>query len=401
VNESIQRVMSYYGKVQGYLESDPETSVSIARKTAEAVCCEVFLSSKKKMGKKMMLNDLIQNLSRDNLLPPHVAVSLGTIQAFGNFGTHYQHEAGKHITKDYVMPCIHALTTVVNWYVEDFCKESLVNVKKPKSLPIQEVSTKALAVERSNKEPRKNNSNSDKKEVDLVGGAKLRFLKIRVGSYNMGSSEKEAGRKGDEILHEVNLNPFCITETVITQSQYKAVMGSNPSSHQLGDSFPVENVTWFEALKFCEKVSILLQVDCDLPTEAEWEFCCKSGKPSLYSFEGEFDDNMINCDGRSQGLKYIGKTTPVHNFPMNDYGLYDMCGNVFEWCKDCYSRKFYQSSPKDNPLCQEGRKKVVRGGSYESESKDCRCAARRSFDSSYKSPDLGFRVVIRGDINVG
>ncbi len=214
----------------------------------------------------------------------------------------------------------------------------------------------------------------------------------------MGSPDSEVGRKSDEPVHSVEVDNFFISETTITEKQYLSVVGKNPGNF-LGDNYPVSNVTWEDAIRFCEKLSLISGKIIDLPSEAEWEYSCRAKKLNAYSFGDTFDSNKVNCDSRSAGGCFAGKPMPVKSYASNGFGLFEMHGNIFEWCKDNYSRRFYKIESKGNPVCLDGSKKVVRGGSFECEPKDCRSASRSSFAKTYKASNVGFRVVIRDGQN--
>jgi formylglycine-generating enzyme required for sulfatase activity len=225
-------------------------------------------------------------------------------------------------------------------------------------------------------------------------GRLVTMVKINGGTFMMGSAEPENGRRKDEAAHFVTVAAFWMSPYEVTQREYQAVMGLNPS-HFKGENLPVERVSWFDAVDFCNTLSILeglapvYVVDKQrvtvsagangyrLPTEAEWEYACRAGHSGAYSTGAIITTDQANYYGR--------KTTAAATFPPNDFGLYDMHGNVWEWCWDGYG--VYGSA-----VAGQGSTCVVRGGSYRSIALDVRSAARGSSNAAYRSWDTGFRV---------
>jgi formylglycine-generating enzyme required for sulfatase activity len=220
-------------------------------------------------------------------------------------------------------------------------------------------------------------------------GMKLKMLPH--GTYVMGSSAV----KFKATLHIVNLSQaFYLSVTEVTQEQYERVMGTNPSQFQ-GNSNPVESVSWDDAVEFCLKLSQLPEEQARgrvyrLPTEAEWEYACRAGTTTEYSFGndesklGEHDWHQANSDKRTGP---VGKKTP------NYWGIYDLHGNVREWCQDGY-RDFSKESvtdPMGEPV-ESGR--IVRGGDWDSEATFCRSAVRQGRAPSIRFSTIGFRVAM-------
>ena len=161
------------------------------------------------------------------------------------------------------------------------------------------------------------------KAITLSGGAAMELVWCPPGTFEMGSPAGEAGRRDDEKQHRVTVtNGFWMARTEVTQAQWKSVMGKNPSEHTGDDNLPVENVSWKAARKFCSRTGL------QLPTEAEWEYACRSGSTGPYAGSGRLDE-MGWFEGNSGG-----QTHPVGQKSANAWGLQDMHGNVSEWCED-------------------------------------------------------------------
>ena len=186
--------------------------------------------------------------------------------------------------------------------------------------------------------------------VTLPDGVRLEMAKIPAGSFMMGSPEGEDGHEGDEKQHQVTITQtFWLGKYEVTQAQWEAVMGNNPSHFKNGNDYPVEMVSWEDAEEFCEKLNKTPSIHrpagyrFDLPTEAQWEYACRAGTTTAFHFGASLNGKEANCDGRNQygtDVKegpYVQSTTTVghYNRP-NAWGLHDMHGNVWEWCRDRY-----------------------------------------------------------------
>jgi len=241
------------------------------------------------------------------------------------------------------------------------------------------------------------------------------FALIKGGTFTMGSPDTEQGHfYEEEPQHTVTVSSFYIGKYEVTQQEWAAVMGNNPSNFK-GDNFPVEEVSWFDAIEYCNKRSqkegltpayringanITWIKNTDgyrLPTEAEWEFACRSGTITPF-FTGEnITTNQANYDGNNpyynnpQGV-LRQTTTVVGSFPPNHWGLYDMHGNVWEWCWDWFGS--YSSNMQNDPIGPfSGEGRVIRGGAWNYESKYLRSASRLNFSSSARTNFVGFRLV--------
>ncbi len=224
------------------------------------------------------------------------------------------------------------------------------------------------------------------------------FVYIAPGTFQMGSPEYETGRSGDEIMHEVTLaKGFYMLKTAVTQRQWEAVMGNNPSSFADGcDNCPVENVSWNECQEFIRRLNAGKDSIYRLPTEAEWEYACRAGTTTPLC-NGEISelycahDPILGEVGWSCGNS-SRKSRPVAQKSPNAWGLYDMHGNVSEWCQDWYGE--YGSDSRTDPCGPESASgKVVRGGSWLSNAKNCRSASRFNWLPDAGIEFIGFRLV--------
>jgi formylglycine-generating enzyme required for sulfatase activity len=225
------------------------------------------------------------------------------------------------------------------------------------------------------------------------------FVYIAPGSFLMGSPEHEPGRGSDETQHEVTLTRgYSIQMTPVTQGQWKALMGSNPSNFpQGGENCPVEGVNWNDCQEFIKRINKMGEFAYRLPTEAEWEYACRAGASTSF-FNGEISSKLFSR--RDPCLDEIGwysgnsgkKTHPVAEKKPNAWGLFDMNGNVCEWCQDWYGK--YVAKPQIDPRgVLLGIGCVVRGGSWSSNSQNCRSASRFYCPPNSRRNFVGFRLV--------
>lgn len=228
----------------------------------------------------------------------------------------------------------------------------------------------------------------------------MEFVWVPEGCFNMGSPASEPKRDQDEgPVQEVCVSGFWMGKFEVTQGQWQKLMGSNPSLFKNGDNYPVENVSWQDAKAFVAKLaSLKKEYVVDLPTEAEWEYACRAGTTTAFSFGQSIASSQANIrKSGSRGLE--GSTLPVGSFPANQFGIYDMHGNVWEWCADSYDPEFYKKlTPKStNPIVTDDKsgKKVLRGGSWLSDVSQARCANRHKAAMDERSDQIGFRVVMR------
>ena len=219
----------------------------------------------------------------------------------------------------------------------------------------------------------------------------MSFVLIPAGSFTMGSPAGEPGRDPDERLHPVTIsNPFYLQTTEVTQKQWTQLMGNNPSSFKdRGDDCPVENISWNGAQEFILKLNQKESgAKYRLPTEAEWEYACRAGNKGRFCF-GDEEARLGEYAWYSGNSG--GKTHPVGQKKPNTWGLYDMHGNVWEWCQDWYGDySTSQVTDPTGPKAGEGR--VFRGGSWGIYAKHVRSASRNGRRPGYRHYYLGFRV---------
>ena len=268
-------------------------------------------------------------------------------------------------------------------------------------------------------------------ELPKPGG----FVSIKGGTFLMGSPETEAGRRDNETQHQVKVNVFYLAKYPVTVSQFETFI--NETNYQTdadkdGGSYiwndkawdkklgvnwrcdpkgnlqndkqhPVIHVSWHDASAYCQWFSKKQSRNFRLPTEAEWEYACRAGTTTPFNTGANLTTAQANYDGNypyqnyPKG-KYLGTTTPVGSYPPNGWGLYDMHGNVWEWCLDWYGGKYYNECKRqgivDNPQGPEtGSDRVLRGGSWGSCAGFCRSAYRRYGDPGNRNYDVGFRLV--------
>ncbi len=228
-------------------------------------------------------------------------------------------------------------------------------------------------------------------DAPLKNSVGMTMVLIPAGTFTMGSPPGEGMRQPEERMHQVRITrPFRIDATEVTQKQWLALMNFNRSDN-LGDSLPVENISWKDAVEFCRRLSEREGKTYRLPTEAEWEYACRAGSEDAFS--GSDDPTRIAWyDANSSG-----KTHPVGSLLPNSWGLFDMHGNVAEWCADYYAPYPDQEKFDDPAGPSKGRARVIRGGSWKHFLPALRSAARSSAPASYQLGYVGFRVVMEAD----
>ncbi|GGA50272.1 hypothetical protein CYANOKiyG1_69690 [Okeania sp. KiyG1] len=245
---------------------------------------------------------------------------------------------------------------------------------------------------------------------NLDNGVTLEMVKIPGARFLMGSPETEAGRRDSEgPQHYVDVPEFFMGKYPVTQAQWKAVMGkknfwqvitgNNPSRFK-GANRPVENVSWYDATKFCQKLSEITGKKYSLPSESQWEYACRAGTTTPFYFGETITSELVNYNGNfpyadAPKGEYRQETTDVGIFPPNAFGLYDMHGNVWEWCQDVWHEN-YNGAPTDGSAWETGgdsHRRVLRGGCWYFISRDCRCAWRYYNFADFHYYVVGFRVV--------
>jgi formylglycine-generating enzyme required for sulfatase activity len=251
------------------------------------------------------------------------------------------------------------------------------------------------------------------------------FVLIRGGTFTMGSPTTEAWREKDEVQHRVTLRNFYMGKYEVTQASYREVMGNNPSESQ-GATLPVENISWLEAVQYCNARSVkegltpAYTINAEnvrwnqnangyrLPTEAEWEYACRAGTTTPFNTENSISPEQSNYFGHypytiednyfaqnkleTRPGEYRQRPVPVGSFAANKWGLFDMHGNAGEWCWDWYGG--YGSGAQTNPTGPEaGTMHVSRGGGWNDFAKHIRSAYRCANPPSHKMFNLGFRLV--------
>ncbi|NEO52928.1 MAG: SUMF1/EgtB/PvdO family nonheme iron enzyme [Okeania sp. SIO3B5] len=235
---------------------------------------------------------------------------------------------------------------------------------------------------------------------NLGNGVTLKMVKIPAGRFLMGSPETEAERDNSESpQHYVEVPEFFMGKYPVTQAQWQAVMGNNPSYFK-GANRPVENVSWNDATKYCQKLSQKTGKKYSLPSESQWEYACRAGTTTPFYFGETITSELASYDGTSTYAdepkgKYRKETTNVGKFPPNAFGLYDMHGNVWECCQDVWHSN-YNGAPTDGSAWETGgdsNYRILRGGSWINNSFNCRSARRNDNDADYRDNYRGFRVV--------
>ena len=254
--------------------------------------------------------------------------------------------------------------------------------------------------------------------LDLGNNVKMRLVLIPAGKFLMGSPATEAGRSSDEgPQHEVTISrPFYMGAFEVTQEQYEQVMGKNPSTVK-GAKNPVEQVSWDEAVEFCRKLSAGTGKKVMLPTEAQWEYACRACTTTAFHTGDALKPGQANAVIPSNPgvldriMAWVGKffpqkakviqTTPAGSFPPNGFGLYDMHGNVWEWCGDWYNDSYANlpagqagAKNQDPQGPDSGADRVLRGGGWFGDPRDCRSANRTGGPPGYRTTFIGFRVAM-------
>ncbi len=230
---------------------------------------------------------------------------------------------------------------------------------------------------------------------------KQTFRWIEPGTFLMGSPKNELERLDDEIQHPVTLTQgYWLAETACTQALWQAVMGNNPAAFQESPNNPVEMVSWDDVQRFIAQLNGLVPgLNACLPTEAQWEYACRAGTTTPFSFGENITPEQVNYAGDypyadgEKGL-YRETTVPVGSLPPNPWGLFEMHGNVWEWCSDWYDGGYPYEAVIDPGGPTEGAYRVLRGGSWFFNGGYARSAFRLRFSPDFRYQDIGFRLAL-------
>ncbi|MFB2970978.1 SUMF1/EgtB/PvdO family nonheme iron enzyme [Aerosakkonema sp. BLCC-F183] len=276
--------------------------------------------------------------------------------------------------------------------------------KIPVSQPPQPIPLPKISVP----QPPQPQSQSQSFSEDLGNGVKLDMVYIPGGKFTMGAPSSEyRSRDCERPQHEVTIKPFLMGKYPVTQAQWKAVanlakvnrdLQPDPSRFK-GANRPVECVSWYDAVEFCDRLSRHTGRYYRLPSETEWEYACRAGTITPFYFGQTITPELANYDGNyTYGLgrkgNYRRETTPVGSFPPNAFGLYDLHGNIWEWCADHWHDN-YQGAPNDGTIwltSDERALRLLRGGSWDENPAFCRSAFRYNFDAGDSNYYNGFRV---------
>ncbi|KWT76812.1 formylglycine-generating enzyme family protein [Candidatus Magnetominusculus xianensis] len=215
---------------------------------------------------------------------------------------------------------------------------------------------------------------------------------VKGGCFQMGDTFGD-GQQNERPLHRVCVSDFYMGKYQVTQGLWKEVMGDNPSKLQIGDSFPVESVSWNDIQRFISRLNHMTGKNYNLPTEAQWEYSCREGGKEVKYVKNITDKELTDYAwyrGNSDGTTHtVGQKHP------NELGLYDMVGNVWVWIRDVYAKDAYAESGTDNPVNMSGDgRRVIRGGNFSSDSNNLRCSRRGSYHPNIQEQDIGFRLVL-------
>ncbi len=217
------------------------------------------------------------------------------------------------------------------------------------------------------------------------------------GRFDMGTPESEPERDGDEAQHPVAIDsPFYLAETEVTVGLWSQIMGEPPGENEDNAELPKSGVSWHRAREFVHRMNARGERGWRLPTEAEWEYACRAGTSSAFSFGDNITTDQANYHGRypyagaERGLSRKGPL-PVRSFPPNPWGLYDMHGNVWEWCKDLYDFD-HGSNPGGPRTSDPGAPRTIRGGSWTSHGHKLRSGHRDGYSPNSSGEKYGFRI---------
>ena len=285
---------------------------------------------------------------------------------------------------------------------------------KPNKVPVNKTMEKPVYEDKSNnnqlvkKTQTQTQTKTSRSSMEKAGESTdpitdMEFVYVNGGCYQMGDTFGD-GSEDEKPVHEACVDDFYIGKYEVTQGPWEDVMGSNPSVFKKGRSYPVENVSWNDVQEFIERLNQKSSKKYRLLTEAEWEYAARSeGKKEkyagfsnendLYRYANFCDTNCLYDWKTGQQDDGYENTSPVGNYRPNSLGIYDMSGNVWEWCQDIYDKEAYRKHQRNNPIYMEsGSGRVIRGGSWIFDSGDLRASDRYGSTSGYRNGDLGFRL---------
>jgi sulfatase modifying factor 1 len=245
--------------------------------------------------------------------------------------------------------------------------------------------------------PDRNDPSKKEQPKTFTNSIGMKFVWISPGTFMMGSPKEEKERFGHETQHKVTLTKgFYMGVYTVTQEEWRAVTGKNPGHFKGEKNLPVEQVSWDDCQEFIKKLREKDKKLYRLPTEAEWEYSCRAGTKTPFHFgetistdHANYNGTFANGDGK-KGV-YREKTTPVGTFPPNAVGLFDMHGNVWQWCQDNYG-VYLQKDVVDPQGPKKGDSRVLRGGSWYHHPRHCRSASRVESEPDIRDDVIGFRL---------
>jgi eukaryotic-like serine/threonine-protein kinase len=285
-------------------------------------------------------------------------------------------------------------------------KESIPSpsVMSDKEIVLQKISFTSIKLDSSGSIIKSSSNSAMAFKEDLGNWVSMNMIKIPAGKFMMGSPAKEKQRSNEESpQHLVTVPEFYMGQTLVTQAQWQAIMGKNPSKFKGNDKLPVDSVHWIDAMDFCQKLSKKTGRVYRLPSESEWEYACRASTTTPFYFGETITSVVVSYNG-NYAYANVAKgeprkeTMPVGSFPANLFGLYDMHGNLWEWCLDEWQNN-YNNAPADGSpvgntqLQNSDTQRLLRGGSWINGAKSCRSASRYYIAALNRSIIFGLRVV--------
>ncbi len=301
--------------------------------------------------------------------------------------------------RDYAAP----LSLLESWLAGTLATGSFVDEWEQWLATAEEVRPPAIkTTPASTAKPAPTNPKSDFQV--MLGDVPLEMIYVPSGTFMMGSPDNEKERSDSEgPQHRVNVPEFWVGKYQVTQAQWQVVMGNNPSSFK-GNNHPVENVSWENAEDFCQKLAQMTGKAFRLPSEVEWEYACRAGTTTPFAFGDSLASTQANFNGNypyGGAVKgpYLKSTAPVGSYAHNAFGLYDMHGNVWEWCQDWFADDYYQQCEKQGTVIdptgpEKGQSRALRGGSWGLNGRNCRSADRNWLEPGDLNLKFGLRVVV-------